>query len=249
MAIRKIIEIDKEKCDACGVCIPNCAEQALIIENNELKIIEDKLCDGLGACLNACPKNALKIIEREADEYDHNAVEQRIQANTLPSKGCLSLQEMNLKQEKTNSVQNGVDTSTQSLPSALENWPVKLSLVSSKNSFLQCDKIRIVADCAAFACASFHKRYTKGAPLLILCPRLENKEQLVEKMAEIFRLHSYKQLDIIRMEVPCCVIPELVLKAYELAQIEEKPKFDLKVITRKGQELMQNPFAQIGKKL
>ncbi len=250
MALRKIIEIDKEKCDACGVCIPNCAEQALIIENNELKIIEDKLCDGLGACLNACPKNALKIIEREADAYDHNAVEERLKTNTCASSACESVKEINLKQESIQAAAHLLSTNTEaSLPSALENWPVKLSLVSSKNSFLSVEKIRIVADCAAFACASFHKRYTKGAPLLITCPRLENKEQVVEKMAEIFRLHSYKQVDIIRMEVPCCVIPELVLKAYDLAQIEDKPKFELKVITRKGQELMQNPFAQIGKKL
>ncbi len=255
MALRKIIEIDKEKCDACGICIPSCAEQALIIEDNELKIIEDKLCDGLGACLNSCPKDALKIIEREADAYDHAAVEALIEAklrNTAVPASCQSLQEINLKQENIKEAVQSISPQLNaqietSLPSALENWPVKLSLVSSKVSFLNTEKLTIVADCAAFACASFHKRYTKGAPILILCPRLENKEALVEKMAEIFRLHSFKQLDIIRMEVPCCVIPDLILKAYKLAEIEEKPTFNLKVITRKGQELMQNPFAQISR--
>ena len=70
MVKRKIIEIDEEKCNGCGVCIPNCPEGAIQIIDGKARLISDIFCDGLGACIGKCPQGAIETIEREAEPYD-----------------------------------------------------------------------------------------------------------------------------------------------------------------------------------
>lgn len=71
---RQIIEIDEEKCNGCGQCIPNCPEGALQIIDGKARLISDLFCDGLGACIGECPLGAIKTVEREAEAYDEKTV-------------------------------------------------------------------------------------------------------------------------------------------------------------------------------
>jgi len=78
MAKRKIIKIDEEKCNGCGLCIPNCPEGAIQIIDGKVRLISDLFCDGLGACIGHCPQGAITIEEREAEEYDEREVMENI---------------------------------------------------------------------------------------------------------------------------------------------------------------------------
>ena len=76
---REIIKIDEEKCNGCGLCIPNCPEGALQIIDEKARLISDLFCDGLGACIGHCPEGAITVEEREAEPYD----ERKVMANVV----------------------------------------------------------------------------------------------------------------------------------------------------------------------
>ena len=78
MVKRKIINIDEEKCNGCGVCIPNCPEGAIQIIDGKARLISDIFCDGLGACIGHCPQDAIKTEEREAGEYSERKTMENI---------------------------------------------------------------------------------------------------------------------------------------------------------------------------
>lgn len=75
---RHIITIDEEKCNGCGLCIPNCPEGALQIIDGKARLVSDLFCDGLGACIGHCPEGAITIEEREAGEYDERGVMENV---------------------------------------------------------------------------------------------------------------------------------------------------------------------------
>jgi len=80
---RKIIKIDEEKCNGCGLCVPDCAEGALQIVDGKARLISDLFCDGLGACLGSCPEGAIEVEEREAEAYN----ERRVMAKNIVPAG------------------------------------------------------------------------------------------------------------------------------------------------------------------
>ncbi len=74
MPVRKIVKIDEEKCNGCGLCVIPCAEGAIEIVDGKAKVIREELCDGAGFCLGVCPTGALTIEEREAPAFSEEAV-------------------------------------------------------------------------------------------------------------------------------------------------------------------------------
>jgi len=212
MAKRQIIHIDEEKCDGCAQCVPSCEEGAIQIIDGKAKLVADVYCDGLGACLGHCPQGALTIVEREAVEFDEEAVAQHLAAMkpnlpTAPAGGCpgaaaMQLRDASASQPRTVSSGNG--TADAPAPSGLANWPVQLHLVPPHAPYLQQADVLLVADCVPFACADFHSRFLDGRPVVIGCPKLDDGQAYVQKLAQIILASGIRSITVLHMEVPCC---------------------------------------------
>ena len=203
--LRKIIKIDEEKCNGCGACVPACAEGALQIIDGKAKLVSETYCDGLGACLGECPQGAITIEERAAEEFDEEAVklyleEEKPTMEELPC-GCSSatVTQFEKQEARTVSPKEAADQ-----PSMLSHWPVQLTLVPPTASFLQGADLVLAADCVPFAYASFHQDFLSNHSLLVACPKLDDFQAHLEKLADILRHSQVKSLTVVHMEVPCC---------------------------------------------
>ncbi len=212
MATRKIVKIDEERCNGCGLCIPNCAEGALQIVDGKAKLASEKFCDGLGACLGHCPQDAITVIEREAENFDEKAVEVHLhkkhevkpepkpRPQPVPFTGCPSSRTMHFKVPKA-TVNTG---STSPSVSMLTQWPVQLKLVPINAPYFQDADLLIAADCVPFAYPDFHRDFLKGKAVVVGCPKLDDVQLYREKLTEIFKVNSIKSITVPYMEVPCC---------------------------------------------
>lgn len=223
MAIRKIVSIDESKCNGCGLCIPNCAEGALAIVDGKAKLIKDIYCDGLGACLGHCPQDAITIDEREADEFNEEAVEEmlKLQGKTLKSAhkaptdsavvkefnnpephahmgGCPGSR-MRMIQRK-----DVEDTENVKLTSKLRQWPVQLQLVPASAPYLKNADLLVTADCVPFAYANYHNDFLKGKVVVVGCPKLDDTMYYAKKLQDIISINDLESITVLRMEVPCC---------------------------------------------
>lgn len=192
---RKIIEIDREKCNGCGICVDACHEQALVMVDGKATLISDSYCDGLGDCLPECPVGAIKIIERQAAPYDDEAVQARIASGK--SGGCPSANAHKIERPAP------ISDRDKSTPSQLGNWPLQIKLAPVNAPYFDKADLLIAADCAPFAYADFHKDMLAGRVCLIGCPKLDNVDY-TEKLTEIIRQNDINSVTIVRMEVPCC---------------------------------------------
>lgn len=247
---RKIIRIDEEKCDGCGLCVPACAEGALQIIDGKARLVSERYCDGLGACLGDCPQGAITIEEREAEEFNQEAVEARLQhqkeqptpvyshASQEPchahSAGCPSAQVRCFEEEKTSQV-----TTTEKeapSPSALSHWPVQLKLVPAGAPFLKNADLLVVADCVPFTYSNFHQDFLEGKALVIGCPKLDDIRFYQEKLTEMFAQSEIKSVTVINVEVSCCFGLVRAVKEAIAASGKEIP-FKEVTISVKGQKL------------
>ena len=198
--VRKIIKIDEEKCNGCGLCVPSCAEGALQIIDGKAKLVSEQYCDGLGACLGECPQDALHIEEREAEEFDEEAVEHYLESKQPEPCNCPSAA---VSQFEDRAVESR-DEESAPTRSRLSNWPVQLTLVPPSAPFLKGADLLLAADCVPFAHADFHRDLLQGHALLIACPKLDDFPAHLGKLAQVLRQAKPKSITVAHMEVPCC---------------------------------------------
>ncbi|MCX5902160.1 MAG: 4Fe-4S binding protein [Proteobacteria bacterium] len=247
---RKIIQIDEERCNGCGQCVPSCAEGAIQIVNGKARLISDQYCDGLGACLGECPQDALKIVEREAPEFDEEAVEQHLHTaarqNEKPSApvhaGCPSAAMRSF--DHAGRGRDSAQPAEGAGPAASEltNWPVQIRLVPPTAQFLKNADLLVAADCVPVAYPAFHKDFLQGRVVLLGCPKFDDAEAYIHKFAQIFKTANVKSVMVVVMEVPCCQgLPAMVKEGMDVAG--KHIPIEKVVVSAEGEILKRVPLA------
>lgn len=221
--IRKIIHIDEEKCNGCGICANACHEGAIDIIDGKAKLVREHFCDGLGDCLPACPTGAITFEEREAPEYDEEAVKEAQKKKELQEKmkhmhegGCPGSR-IHMMDHKEDTPEN---VTMPAQVSQLGNWPVQIKLAPVNAPYFDGAKLLIAADCTAYAYANFHHEFIRGKVMLIGCPKLDAVDYS-EKLKQIIANNDIRSVTIVRMEVPCCGGLEMAAKK----ALQESGKF------------------------
>jgi len=195
--IRKIIEIDEEKCIGCGACADACHEGAIAMVDGKAKLMRDDYCDGLGDCLPTCPTGAISFVEREAKAYDEAAVlaAKANKEGALPC-GCPGSAAKEIHRQETAAVYAPQQ-------SQLRQWPVQIKLAPVNAPWFDGAKLLVAADCTAYAYANFHQDFIRDHVTLVGCPKLDAVDYS-EKLTEILKCNNIRSVTLVRMEVPCC---------------------------------------------
>ena len=196
--LRKIIKIDEDKCNGCGLCVSACHEGAIGLMDGKARLLRDDYCDGLGNCLPVCPTDAISFEEREAAAYDEAAVSANMenkQADTLAC-GCPGTNAKSIDR-------NAADENRLSVKTHLNQWPVQIRLVPPGAPYFNNANLLIAADCAAYSYGNFHSEYMRGKVTIIGCPKLDEVDYS-EKLTAILSMNDIKSVTVARMEVPCC---------------------------------------------
>jgi NAD-dependent dihydropyrimidine dehydrogenase PreA subunit len=199
--IRKIIKIDGEKCNGCGLCAEACHEGAIAIIDGKARLLREDYCDGLGNCLPVCPAGAIAFEERDAKEYDEEAVKMNMSekpGNAAPPGGCPGSNAKRIKRDEPAAVEH-----TGAIQSRLAQWPVQIKLVPVNAPYLDNANLLVSADCGAYAYGNFHNDFMRNKVVLIGCPKLDQGDYS-EKLTEIIKQNDIKSVTVVRMEVPCC---------------------------------------------
>lgn len=240
MMIRRIIQIDAEKCNGCGACAAACHEGAIAMVDGKARLMRDDYCDGLGDCLPHCPTNAITFVEREAAPYDEDAVKANMKAQGREHKGrCPGSQAHTISHGCPSQAAKTIQPPSPALPSSpaasqsqLRQWPVQIKLVPIKADYFDGAHLLIAADCTAYAYARFHEEFIRNKITIVGCPKLDNIDYS-EKLTEIIRQNAIKDVTIVRMEVPCCGGLEMAAKK-ALQQSGKFIPWQVKTITVDG---------------
>jgi NAD-dependent dihydropyrimidine dehydrogenase PreA subunit len=240
--MRKIIQIDEEKCDGCGQCVPACAEGSLEVFDGKVRVVAENLCDGLGACLGECPKGALTIIEREAEEFDEEAVEKyldekqrqeqlsdRTIGGLCPSAGIQQVDSAITSRRRRPAQEEGRE-------SALTHWPVQIRLVPPTAPFLKGAELLVLADCVPVAFPTLHRDLLEGKAVMMGCPKFDDAQGYIDKFTQIFQTAGIRRVTIVVMEVPCCAGLPMIVRKGLAASGQTVPIVEI-VVSTKGQIL------------
>jgi len=178
--IRRIITIDEEKCNGCGLCAKACHEGAIGMVDGKARLMREDYCDGLGDCLPACPMNAITFVEREAPAYNEAAALAAKKTASSPAHSAYTPME-----------------------SQLRNFPIQIKLAPVNAPYFEGCDLLIAADCTAYAHGNFHNQFMQGKVTLIACPKLD-AVNYTEKLSRIFADNNIQSITITRMTVPCC---------------------------------------------
>lgn len=168
--IRRIIQIDEDKCTGCGLCADACHEGAIGMVDGKAKLLRDDYCDGLGDCLPACPTGAITFIEREAAAYDEAAVLATRETKKAPLPcGCPGTMAKALQPQPDAAPAEAPRSASQ-----LRQWPVQIKLAPVNAPWFDGAKLLIAADCTAYAYANFHQDFIRNHITLVGCPKLDS---------------------------------------------------------------------------
>jgi Pyruvate/2-oxoacid:ferredoxin oxidoreductase delta subunit len=211
MALRNIVKIDEDKCTGCGQCVRACAEGAIAIVNGKARLVSEVYCDGLGACIGHCPEDAITIERRESAEFDEEATKAHLAQQKVAQLAfvCPGAAATSFSPRVGSALADAPSTGSQ-----LSQWPVQLALVAPNAPYFANADLLLVADCVPFAMGDFHNRFLRGRSIAVGCPKLDDAEFYVDKLAMILKANKLAHLTVIHMEVPCCSgLTQVVRKA------------------------------------
>ena len=238
--LRKIVEIDEERCDGCGQCVPDCAEGALQVVDGKARMLGEQYCDGLGACLGSCPQGALRIIEREADEFDVEAVEKLLQGRKGKEKKKVAataptgLANVKVKTPCQAANKPRFNMTNGKTDSSLSHWPVQIRLVPAQAPFLKDADLLVAADCVPVAYPHFHRDFLAGRVIMMGCPKFDDVNGYVQKFVEVFQSAKPRSIKLAIMEVPCCRGMHMIVKE-ALKQAGQDIPMEEVIVTARGE--------------
>ena len=203
--LRTIIRIDEEKCNGCGECVEACAEGAIQLVDGKARLVSESYCDGLGVCIGECPQGALTFERRVAEEFDERAVAAHLRRiDRAPAKphghdhaGCPGAATCQFQPA-------GHAGRSTGQASALGQWPVQIALVPPTAPYFRGADLLVTADCVPFAYADYHADLLAGKAVVVGCPKLDDAEFHVQKLAAILGASEVRSITVAIMEVPCC---------------------------------------------